>query len=161
MAVITHPCPNTCGSLTSLPLKLVHGWAIASYWSCICNYLSMTELRCLFSCLSTHRTAGKVLTPNFTVEVYLSPRLLHSSSLVAVGLSVGYETWPPIGWHHAFVMGWSKYKLGLSSTPLHYWFTWPVGIPTVFQIPVTILLHSPNGRQMPADRVCARGLRRV
>ena len=43
--------------------------------------------------------------------------LLHSPSLVAVGLSVGYETWPPIGWHHAFVIGWSKYRLGLPSAP--------------------------------------------
>ena len=30
---------------------------------------------------------------------------LHSPSLVAIGLSVGYETWPPIGWHHPFVIG--------------------------------------------------------
>ena len=28
-------------------------------------------------------------------------RLLHSSSLVAIGLSVGYEICPPIGWHQA------------------------------------------------------------
>ena len=34
-----------------------------------------------------------------------SHKLLHSPSLVAIGLSVGYETWPPIGWHHAFVIG--------------------------------------------------------
>ena len=27
-------------------------------------------------------------------------RLLHSPSRVAIGLSVGYKTWPPIGWHH-------------------------------------------------------------
>ena len=40
-------------------------------------------------------------------------RLLHSSSLVAVGLSVGCETWPPIYWHHPFVIGCSKYRLGL------------------------------------------------
>ena len=35
-------------------------------------------------------------------------RLLHNPSLVAIGLSVGHETWPPI---RAFVIGWSKYKL--------------------------------------------------
>ena len=34
----------------------------------------------------------------------LAPRLLHSLSLVAEGLLVGYETWPPIGWHHPFVI---------------------------------------------------------
>ena len=44
-------------------------------------------------------------------------------SLVAVGLSVGYETWPPIGWHHPFVIGWSKDRLGLPSAPLHYGLT--------------------------------------
>ena len=40
-----------------------------------------------------------------------SRRLLHSPSLVAIGLSVGYETWRPIGWHRVFVIGWSKYRL--------------------------------------------------
>ena len=68
--------------------------------------------------------------------------LLHSASLVA---SVGYETWPPIGWHHTFVIGWSRDRLGLPSAPLHCGLMWPVGIPTVFQTPVTVLLHCPNG----------------
>ena len=68
-------------------------------------------------------------------------RLLHSPSLVAVGLSVWYETWPPIDWHHPFVIGWSKGRLELPSAPLHYGLTWPVGIPTVFQTPVTVPLH--------------------
>ena len=39
----------------------------------------------------------------------INSRLLHSRSLVA--LSVGYETWSPIGW--TFVIGRSKYRLGL------------------------------------------------
>ena len=30
-------------------------------------------------------------------------RLLYSPSLVHIGLSVVYETWPPIGWHHLFI----------------------------------------------------------
>ena len=58
---------------------------------------------------------------------------------MAIGLSVGYEPWPPIGWHHAFVIGLSRYRLGLPSAPLHYGITWPVGIPTVFQTPLTVL----------------------
>ena len=53
-------------------------------------------------------------------------RLLHSLSLVAIGLAVGYETWPPIGWHHAFVIGWSKHRS-------HYGLTWQMGISTVFR----------------------------
>ena len=40
-------------------------------------------------------------------------RLIHSPSLVAVGLSVGYEIWPLIGCYHTFVIGWYKYRLGL------------------------------------------------
>ena len=71
-------------------------------------------------------------------------KLLHSPRLVAIGLSEGYETWPPIGRHHAFVIVWSKYRLGLPSAPLHYGLTWSVGIPTVFQTPVTVPLHSPT-----------------
>ena len=38
-------------------------------------------------------------------------RLLHS--LVALGLSMGYETWLSVGWHHAFVIVWYGYRLGL------------------------------------------------
>ena len=71
-------------------------------------------------------------------------RLLPSPSLVAIGL---YETLPPIGWHHAFVIGWSKYRLGLHNAPFHYELTWPVGIPAVFQTPVTVPMHSLCGRQ--------------
>ena len=77
-------------------------------------------------------------------------RLLHSPSLVAIGLSVRYETWPPIGRHHPFVIDWSKDRSGLPSAPLHYGPTWPVGIPTVFETPVTVPLRCPNGRQLRA-----------
>ena len=52
-------------------------------------------------------------------------RLLHSPSLVAVGLSVGYETWPPIGWLlvSPFCDWLSNDRLGLPSAPLHYGIT--------------------------------------
>ena len=36
---------------------------------------------------------------------------------------------------------------------MHHMLTRPVGISTVFQRPLTVPLHSPNGRQMPAVRV--------
>ena len=61
---------------------------------------------------------------------------------MVIELSVGYETWPPLGWNHPFVIGWSKDRLGLPSAPLHYGPMWPVGIPIVFQTPVTVPLHS-------------------
>ena len=41
----------------------------------------------------------------------VTTRLLHSHNLAATGLSLGYETWPSIGWHWVFVIGWSKYRL--------------------------------------------------
>ena len=88
-------------------------------------------------------------------------RLPHSPSLVAIGLSAGYETWPPIGCHHPFVIGWSIDRLGLPSAPLHYGLTWPVGIPTVFHTSVTVPLHCPNGRQLPAARAVQRDCERV
>ena len=52
------------------------------------------------------------------------------------------------------MIGWSKYGLGLPSDPLNYGLTWTVELPTIFQSPVTVPLHNPNGRQMG----CARGL---
>ena len=36
------------------------------------------------------------------------------TNLVVIRLSVVCETWPPIGWHHTFVIGWYKYRLGFS-----------------------------------------------
>ena len=47
------------------------------------------------------------------------PTLLHSPSLVAIGLTVGFDTWPPIGWHHPLVIDWFIYSL-VSSVALHY-----------------------------------------
>ena len=82
--------------------------------------------------------------------------LPHSPSLVAIGLSVGYEPW-----HRAFVIGWSKYRFGLTSAPLHYGLTGPMGIPTVLQTPVTVPLHSPNSRQKPAVRAVQGDCERV
>ena len=59
-------------------------------------------------------------------------RLPHSPSLLAIVLSVGYETWPPIGWHHTFLIGWSKYTLGTWDYLMfhcivgsHDWWTFP------------------------------------
>ena len=37
------------------------------------------------------------------------------------------------------MIGWSNYRLGLPSAPLRYGLTWPVGIPTVFHTPMTVL----------------------
>ena len=87
-------------------------------------------------------------------------RLLHGPILLAIGLSMGYEKWPPIGWRHDFVIGRSKYRLGLPSSRLHYGLTWSVWIPNVFQTPVTGPSHSPSGRQMqmPTLRVLQWGL---
>ena len=47
-------------------------------------------------------------------------RLLQRLSLVALGLSVGYETRPPIGWHHPFVIGWCKYTSHRNASRTHH-----------------------------------------
>ena len=90
-----------------------------------------------------------------------SPRLLHSPKLVVLAVSEGYETWPPVGWHHSFVIGWSKYRLGYPSDPLHYGFMWSVRIPTIIHTPTTVPLPSPKGRQMPALRAVQGDCERV
>ena len=63
---------------------------------------------------------------------------ISSPNLMALGMSMGYETWPPIGCYHAFVIGWSKYRLGLPSVPLHCGLTSQADIPTTFQTSVTV-----------------------
>ena len=55
-------------------------------------------------------------------SVLWAARLLNSPRLVVLGLSMGYETWPPMHWHRPFVIGWSKYRLGLPQSQ------WIVGL---------------------------------
>ena len=93
------------------------------------------------------RSGGKM----FYCSVNRGPgflRLLDSPSLVAIALSAGNETWPPVGWHDPFVIGWSKYGLGMPQ--LQCIMSSPVGFKTIFQRSLTVPLHSPNGRQMTA-----------
>ena len=74
------------------------------------------------------------------------PRLLQSPSLVVIGHSVGYGTWPSVSWHHPFVIGWSRCSSGLPPVEMH------CGLTVIF----TVLkshwqppLHS-FAQQMPA-----------
>ena len=64
--------------------------------------------------------------------------LLHSPSLVAAGLPVGYETWPPIGWHLTFVSVWSKDRLGLPCVRMDCGLMSLVGISTILQKPLIV-----------------------
>ena len=51
---------------------------------------------------------GPLVRPmNLAIRVS-THRLLHSLSLVAVGLLVGNATWPPNGYHRQFLIGWSN-----------------------------------------------------
>ena len=77
----------------------------------------------------------------------VSFRLWHSPSLVAVGLLLEYETWPLIGWHHPFVIGWSKYRLREASSAGHSWYAavhcglvWLVGFPNFVIVGICICL---------------------
>ena len=80
-------------------------------------------------------------------------RLLHSPSLVAIGLSVGLRNMTSNWLASNFL-----WLVGLNIdcdcliALLHYGLTLPVGISTVFQTPVTVPLHGRNGGQMPAVR---------
>ena len=67
-------------------------------------------------------------------------RLLHSPILVAIGLSVGQETWPPVRWHHPFVIGLSEDRLRLPRGPLHYWH-----MPAVRSVQGTVKVYTISG----------------
>ena len=98
-------------------------------------------------------------TRNERLAVSWRPRLLHSPNMVVIGLSVGYETWPPIDW--PFVISCFRYRLGMPSAPWRYGLTWPLGIPTVFQTRVTASFSSPNGRQLPSVKAVQGDRERV
>ena len=126
-----------CGRATHI-LKRFGLWA----HEYLCNDSVVIWLHCSHPCgwwsISTHMCYG------------WWTRLLHSPSLVAVRPSVGYETWPPIGWRHPLVIGWSENRLGMSRIGKHYGFTWIVGISTGFLRALTVPRLMPLG--------CARRL---
>ena len=63
-------------------------------------------------------------------SLFWIPWLLHSPMPVAVGCQwVGYETWPPNGWHYPFVIGWSECKWELLQSQ------WTVGSRDLWEFP--------------------------
>ena len=82
-------------------------------------------------------------------------RLLHSPCLVVVGPLVGCETWPSIGWYHPF--GWSPRKIAWGMARL----LWNLDSRDRWECPLTVPLHSPNGRRMPVARAVQGGCERV
>ena len=93
----------------------------------------------------------------------LDARLLHSLSLVAVGLSEGYETWSPNSRRHAFVIVWSTYRLFclVPDCPIALWAHMTSGNSHRFQTTVIVPLHSPKGRHLPAVRALQGDCERV
>ena len=71
-------------------------------------------------------------------------RLLHSPSLVALGLAVGYETWLQI----AVVIGWSKYRLGLPQ------WQWIVGWRDWWEFPM-FFMEAAKHQQSPCTALTA------
>ena len=59
-------------------------------------------------------------------------RLLHSPNLAALALSVGYETWTPIGWQHPFDLL-VEILVGIAAVAMSCGLMWLVGIPTSYQ----------------------------
>ena len=98
------------------------------------------------------------LIAKWGIRIVVLHRLIHS--LVVVGLSVGYETWPPIDWHHIFVIGWSKCSWDCLSRN-GFALTSPMEISIAFQRSLAVPLHSPNGRQMPVVRAVQGDRERV
>ena len=88
--------------------------------------------------VSIPRSSVYQLTARCFQQAASATILLHSSCLMAVGLSV--ETWPPIGWHHPFMIGWSKYRLVLLQSQ---WILGSVGIFTYQKPFTTTFLRSP------------------
>ena len=60
--------------------------------------------------MASHKVA---CSSSYITAWWHNHRLVPSPSLVAVGLSMEYETWSPIDCDHPFVIGCSKYRLGL------------------------------------------------
>ena len=53
-------------------------------------------------------------------------------------LSLGHGAWPPIVCRHPFVIGWSTYRFGIASVSMYNGLSWPVGISTHLQRPLTV-----------------------
>ena len=150
-------------TMVSCPTAPIH--YLNQYWICV-SYAGKIIVWNQFTKIVMHLTGDNDLRKDSisyvaTLPSVSYPRLLHSPSLVTIGPSMGFEIWPPIGWHHPFVIGWPKDRLGLPSAPLDYGLTWPVGFPTAIQIPVTVPLRCSNGRQLPAVRAVQRDCERV
>ena len=70
---------------------------------------------------------------------------------MAVGLSVGYDTLLPTGWHYTFVKSWCDNKFGDPSVAMHSG-SYDRGKFPPFIRPLTVLLHTPS------VQYCARTL---
>ena len=74
-------------------------------------------------------------------------RLINSPLLVAAGLSVGYETWHPIGWNQRFMIDRSEYRLGNASVSRDFGLTWPHRFPNATDSPLCTALTA--GKCLP------------
>ena len=112
-------CKQACWFLNPLCVeKKVCNW----FWKKIWIYLYLPFFR-KFDMM-------KVMEILPVANYQQNSRLLCTHNLVAVRLFIGYETWPLIGWHHPFVIGWSKYRLGSSQLQ---WIMWLKRISTIFR----------------------------
>ena len=76
---------------------------------------------------------------------------------VLVWWLVGYEILPRFHWLVLPALWLADLNIDWETRRLHwilgnYGLTWPMGISPVFQTPLTVPLHSPNGREMPVVR---------
>ena len=88
---------------------IIYTYLHCIYFIPICRILAYWLM---LSVLNTTLNKDYSILESVNVASRAFHRLLHSSSVVALLLLDGYETWTSIGWHHPFVIGRSKYMLG-------------------------------------------------
>ena len=85
------------------------------WWYFLILFQFCLEFNWYGSFLNFHFT-GEAMAGNWCARY---PRRVNSPSLVALGLSVGYETCLATGWHHPYVIRWCENSLDDPSVATH------------------------------------------
>ena len=122
-----------------------------------CNYVGFV----VESCQTMARKVGHVvkLQPEMKMFVNFFWRHVSTATQSYPGQYMG--TWPPTGWHHPFVIGWSKYRLGLPQSQWIVgscdWWEFPLFLRGHWQSPCTALMAG----KLPAVRAVQGDCERV
>ena len=97
---------------------------VTQKWNIIVKYPAIFQYTvCRNDSLRNYKDEAKIKPSEKALAMpgqksYLAPyRLINRrSQRVLARISVCYETWSRTGWHHRFLTGWSKHRLGLSQS---------------------------------------------